>query len=1239
MNSSTATKYDFVTRGRMLYYIAIVSLVVAVIAESVYSGDLEKRFRTKLFSKTLERKELLTNDCLNSLKAILDKGEDIGSISKSELFEVMRHEDITILYYLDNKLVHWSDNSFTVPEAYDENILGKPFVFIHNGWFISRSISDDKERLIALLRIRNEFDFENDLVRNGFVSDFKVPDGTGMALDKSKSDFTIQDQSGKFLFSLVFPESGQPSWFIIIPLALWFIFLALLLVLTERLTTFISGRGKRMLAVLTGFAIPLICYSFIVLTRKPATFYQTGLFSPYLYSGGSFIPSLGNLLILAVFLAFFSSILFRQFPARILKSDSSTRVLSILTLLIIPANILLSLANYVFTDLVSNTTINFEPFRVLDLSFYSFAGYLSVLLLLVLPVIYLFALFRNNPSVKPVPVLISSLFSLLVFVPFTVKGPDQGIVLMLFSFSVIILIWLSASGRLGKFNMTVVLSLLTGLYSLYFILELSEVKNIENKKVLAVAYSSEHDPEAEHQLLDLWPRLSQDTVLRKMLSLEMSEQSDVDKIYSYLQTNYFNGYLANFNLNVVICRNDWTLTIASEETMADNCFQFFNDRIKKDGQKLTGTDFYFLDNQWGRPFYVGQLFYPLSGTYINGLFLELYSNVDAVQAGYSELLLDKKYQGYEKLGNYSFAKYINGFLVFKNGEFPYNKTDDEYVEKMNDYRVFNRESFKHVLYKNGNITVIISEPRLSNVEVLISFAYLFALTLLVSNLIVIFLNRPTLKSLMWFNFRQKLQIAFIGILLFSFITVGILVAVFSVRQYQSRHLENIKEKIGSVYIELEGKFSLEPKITPDWRDESDPTLNELLIRLSNVFNTDINLYDKRGYLMATSRPEIFFRDLTSKRLNMDAFINLETLTKPEYIQKEKVASLEYLSAYVPFYNKSNELLAYLNLPYFRMQSVLARDISNVIVAVVNFTLLLIVFTMSIAVIISGRLTSPLRMLSEGLASVELGKRSKHLSYTGHDEISDMVKQYNRMVDELQESAEKLANSEREYAWREMAKQVAHEIKNPLTPMKLNVQQLFKSWKDGIPGFEKKLERFTKNQIEFIDTLSAIASAFSSFAKMPTANPVEVDLLEQMKTTLELFKNTDNTTFRVNWPHERKIIVFADKEHLNGIFSNLIKNAIQSVPQGQEGIIRINTELEGDKVVISVADNGTGIPEELKKNLFTPNFTTKSSGMGLGLSIVKRYTETANGRVWFESETGKGSVFFVELPIHFTVERL
>ena len=687
----------------------------------------------------------------------------------------------------------------------------------------------------------------------------------------------------------------------------------------------------------------------------------------------------------------------------------------------------------------------------------------------------------------------------------------------------------------------------------------------------------------------------------------------------------------------MLCRNDDPLRINSGNDVSENCFRFFDDRIKMNGQRLTGTDFYFLDNQGGRSFYLGRLYFKNGKGATNGLFIELYSDVNVFQPGYSELLLDKKYHGYAGLKDYSFAKYINGEMVLRTGEFPFDKTDADYVDKITEYRIFRTDGFKHVLYKNGNATVMITRADITAGDVIISFAYLFAFILLFSNILIMMIRRPVVRRVNIFNFRQKLQISYIGILLFSFVLIGIVVAYLTISQYQSKHHENIKEKLNSVYIELESKLLMEKFITADWRNSSYTSLNELLIKLSNIFNTDINLYDLNGFLIATSRPEIFYRDLTSRRINNTARINLELLKKSEYFQTEKIGSLKYISAYVPFFGADNNVMAYLNLPYFRMQSVLAREISNLVVAVINFTLLLVLITMSIAVFISGRLTAPLNMLSEGIASVGVGRKNEYLKYKGSDEIGELVKQYNRMVDEIEESTHKLANSEREYAWREMAKQIAHEIKNPLTPMKLNVQQLFKSWKDKAPGFEKKLEDFTKNQIEYIDNLSTIASAFSAFAKMPLTNPVEVNLLDQLRLTLELFKDTDNVSFRVSWPHENKVIIYADKEHLNGIFSNLFKNGIQSIPIGREGLIKVNLDVKSDKVIVAVSDNGTGIPEELQKKLFTPNFTTKTSGMGLGLSIVKKYVESANGRIWLNQEVIRDLFLFLVL-VMYTVEK-
>jgi nitrogen fixation/metabolism regulation signal transduction histidine kinase len=214
----------------------------------------------------------------------------------------------------------------------------------------------------------------------------------------------------------------------------------------------------------------------------------------------------------------------------------------------------------------------------------------------------------------------------------------------------------------------------------------------------------------------------------------------------------------------------------------------------------------------------------------------------------------------------------------------------------------------------------------------------------------------------------------------------------------------------------------------------------------------------------------------------------------------------------------------------------------------------------------------------------------------------------------------------------MAKQIAHEIKNPLTPMKLNVQQLEKSWKDGSKEFEERLGRFTETQIEQIDNLSSIATEFSNFARMPKASPGKTNLVAVVKNAAELFSDIRNIDLKLETNSLDEVIIFADREQLNSMLTNLIRNGVQAIPAKRKGVIQIELKIESDKVLLSICDNGIGIPDELSEKLFAPNFTTKSSGMGLGLAIVKRIVETANGQVWFRSNSDIGTTFFVKYPI-------
>lgn len=1215
--------------------IAIIIVVMANMAEWLYFSDFEYSFRTKRFNRILAEKQKTMDDLLNSMEPLLAKDNHHGSVPETDIFSVAEKNRITILEFLDNKLIDWSDNSFDVPEVFVDSVYNKPLIFLQNGWFLPSVIEAGNERIVGLLRIRADYSLKNDIIKSGFGKEYGVPANTGLSTDPNESGFHVVNKSGDFLFSLTFPEVKEASGLIMLPVILWSALFVIVLIFIFEYVRYLSRKGKAKIATLTSIGICAFIYIVIILAGTPDVFPLTELFSPYRLSMNWFIPTLGHLLILGLIAAFAGTVFYRFYPVEIREGELKNIPDSIFFLV---AALLISGFHYVFRHLVLISNINLQPYKVLDLDIFSFVGFFSVLLLLFLPALFMLKYLRTIvlfPFRRWLYLAIPSLVLIVIL-----YHKDTLSLISLEAFFVLLTwgIWISLRHKFGNFGLTVIFSFLYGLYSLLFITVLSEEKTTEKLKIQAVSLSTENDPVAENLILDLWPVISTDTTLERLMKQDNFNETrhDVDNISNYLRETYFGGYWANFSFNIVLCRNDDPLRVGPGNELFPLCFNFFEQRIRRDGHKLTGTEFYFIDNQRGRSFYLGKLMYP-SGNHMHGIFIELYGDINVFQPGYSSLLIDEQYHGYAGLKDYSFAKYINGELVLQNGDFPYHRTDSRYIDKLSDYKFFKSAGFKSVLYKNGNATVIISRPVVQSGDLIISFAYIFAFILLFSNLFVLVIRRPVINYTNFFNFRQKLQLSFMGVLLFSFILIGVVIAYLTITQYKVKHYENVKEKLNSVYLELENRLSMEKHLDTDWRSSSYASLNELMISLSNIFNTDINLYSVKGDLIATSRPEIFYRNLTGSRINKTAWINLRDLTVSEYFQKEKIGNLEYLSAYLPFLNADDRILAYLNLPYFRIQSVLAREISNLVVAVLNFTLLLILVTMGIAVVISRRLTAPLSMLGEGLASVKLDKKSEHLKYNGRDEIGELVRQYNSMLDEIDKSARKLADSEREYAWREMAKQIAHEIKNPLTPMKLNVQQLLKSWRDKAPGFDSKIEQFAKNQVEYIDNLSSIASAFSSFAKMPTANPVEVNIIEQVKITLELFRDAEKITFRVKWPEEKKVIVFADREQLNGIFSNLIKNSIQSIPTGRQGVIEVRMEVNRNRVIVAVSDNGSGIPHDIRGRLFTPNFTTKSSGTGLGLSIVKKYAETAGGRVWFESESDRGTTFFVELPLKYTVE--
>jgi nitrogen fixation/metabolism regulation signal transduction histidine kinase len=241
-----------------------------------------------------------------------------------------------------------------------------------------------------------------------------------------------------------------------------------------------------------------------------------------------------------------------------------------------------------------------------------------------------------------------------------------------------------------------------------------------------------------------------------------------------------------------------------------------------------------------------------------------------------------------------------------------------------------------------------------------------------------------------------------------------------------------------------------------------------------------------------------------------------------------------------------------------------------------------------------------------------------------------VEVYNQKVDELRESAEKLARSERESAWREMARQVAHEIKNPLTPMKLGIQHFQRTWDPASSDAKERLEKFSNSLVQQIDVLNGVATAFSQFAQMPIAQPQPLELTDVVRDAVHVFTATPGV--RIELEENERLPVNADREQLLRVLNNLLKNAVQAIPEDRKGRVVVRLEREGNSAMLEVRDNGEGIPEDARERIFSPSFTTKTRGMGLGLAMVKRIVENAGGTVRFETAEGVGTSFFVILPL-------
>lgn len=414
---------------------------------------------------------------------------------------------------------------------------------------------------------------------------------------------------------------------------------------------------------------------------------------------------------------------------------------------------------------------------------------------------------------------------------------------------------------------------------------------------------------------------------------------------------------------------------------------------------------------------------------------------------------------------------------------------------------------------------------------------------------------------------------------------------------------------------------------------SNTGLQQLVNDVSDIHGVDVNVYDLQGSLQLSSEANVYTKGVLSKKMDPLAYYHLNKMRQVQHVQEEKIGNFSYLSIYSPVREKerNGKPYAYINIPYFTSKPQLQQQISNFLVTIINLNAFIFLIGGLISLFITNRITGSFSIISNKMKEVNLSKMNEQISWNRNDEIGELVTEYNKMVAKLGDSAALLAKSEREGAWREMARQVAHEIKNPLTPMKLSIQYLQKAINNNNENVKELTAKVANTLVEQIDHLSKIAADFSQFANIGNTHTEYFDLHEVIISLKELYQPNADVT--ISWyPINDRAMVFADKTQMNRLFTNLFTNAVQACKAGDVCKISVEEKREHDKIIISIKDNGEGISEEIRSNIFVPNFTTKSSGTGLGLAMCKGIVEQAKGDIWFETILGIGSVFYVSLPL-------
>ncbi len=1146
-----------------------------------------------------------------------------------------------VFIYQDDSLLSWS--SHLVPEPPAEILQRQPkedwvSIELSNGWYVGYYIKSDSLGIIVLSGIYSDYRYNNN-----YLSDQLLIDGVeGKASIKAVSDAKEEE------FHLLYNPDKTPCFTIGNlrlsgmqatgnPLVMW-LFIIGLGVLFFTGGVFISKITQKVGNLGGVFVLMAVLVSIRALLFTDAVdllLAEYGLFNPVWYASSAMFPSLGDFLINA--LIFFTVVLFfHRNPPMLSGLFENTfgwlmiTGLSSLGLLFISREILL-----LGTSLIQDSTLNFNVTNILALDAYSYIGFLCLGLLFFANIILALGIAGMLiRSVKPenktifIIILLTGISYTLILLSFShlpvLLNLWPGLVLC-----ITLLITIKIKSVVNSFTGTLSLLTLFSLITAFLITHYTESKEREYRQTLASRIiESEDDPMTEINFESLEHKLISDSLISSFIKGDVISK---ESLVIYLEDKYFYDFWDSYEIEYYLYQADSAPTPFDPYALSKDLSVFLRDIDIHCSSSEHSTHLFKVNDYFNKLSHIA--FLPIGKDSATGfLTAEFRSKQLPDDIGFPELLIDKNTKTIQELTRYSIARYSGNKLVTRLGDFNYPVDGDYYFSKISDSLpsplFLQEQNTEHLMVRgSGNSLLIISKSHPTILQQATTFSYLFVMFGFIIALYNALKMFRTQKWKMLGGLNAKIRALMVGISLVTLILFGIGTRYFILEEYTEKNNRLISEKLSSVHEEMRKKVGKEPNLNTDMRNY----LNFALKRFSEVFFTDITLYDSGGKMLATSRNEVFHAGLLSERMNPVAFKALHSSGQSEFIHEEHIGKLHYLNAYTPFLNYDGEVMGYISLPYFAKQNPLENEISNLLVTLINIFVLLMVLSIIAMLFVANWVTRPLKVLQDGLSSIQLGKINRKLEYHGQDEIGSLVNVYNQKVAELQLAAEALAQSERETAWREMARQVAHEIKNPLTPMKLSVQHFQRSFNKDAEDARERLDRFSKMLIEQIETLTHIADEFSAFAKMPKSQAIKMDIVQGVQQVVELFGAEPNVQILFS-SNVSSVDVLMDKDEVTRIFTNLIKNAVQSIPAGKPGRISVTMALQNTEIEISVTDNGSGIPDDVRERIFQPYFTTKTGGTGLGLAMIKNIIQNTGGTVRFVDNTSGGTTFIIKLPV-------